>query len=303
MNIGRLKHFCCVAKHLNFSRAAEECHIAQTAMSRSIAMLEEELGFRLFDRTHHYVELTPAGAYFLIEANKIVASYEFAKQSGSVISQASTDRLDIGFGGYDTGFVKHYVRLFMKEMPSCSIVLREYHYDDIYETLISGTSDIVFTAQTRLDSKDGLRQIVTSDSKYVIAVGQEHPLARFDEVEPGQLDGENFICPSDINMSWDQKNHLSTIFNHYGINPGRITRTNSPMGVTTMLNLGMGVTFLSEDIHSLPPGLKKLRICSDTPATKRHVVAHLTPARRPIINRFMEFVAKERQRMTGDIRL
>lgn len=37
MNIHSLQYFCSVAKHLNFSKAAEECHIAQTAMSRSIA--------------------------------------------------------------------------------------------------------------------------------------------------------------------------------------------------------------------------------------------------------------------------
>ena len=50
MNIHSLQYFCSVAKHLNFSKAAEECHIAQTAMSRSIAAMEDELGFRLFDR-------------------------------------------------------------------------------------------------------------------------------------------------------------------------------------------------------------------------------------------------------------
>ena len=50
MNIHSLQYFCSVAKHLNFSKVAEECHIAQTAMSRSIAAMEDELGFRLFDR-------------------------------------------------------------------------------------------------------------------------------------------------------------------------------------------------------------------------------------------------------------
>lgn len=78
MNIHSLQYFCSVAKHLNFSKAAEECHIAQTAMSRSIAAMEDELGFRLFDRTRHHVELTPAGAYFLKEAAQIVEQYNFS---------------------------------------------------------------------------------------------------------------------------------------------------------------------------------------------------------------------------------
>ena len=77
MNIHSLQYFCSVAKHLNFSKAAEECHIAQTAMSRSIAAMEDELGFRLFDRTRHHVELTPAGAYFLKEAAQIDGANSF----------------------------------------------------------------------------------------------------------------------------------------------------------------------------------------------------------------------------------
>ena len=84
MNIHSLQYFCSVAKHLNFSKAAEECHIAQTAMSRSIAAMEDELGFRLFDRTRHHVELTPAGAYFLKEAkswNSIISLSSAAGRS------------------------------------------------------------------------------------------------------------------------------------------------------------------------------------------------------------------------------
>lgn len=112
MNIHSLQYFCSVAKHLNFSKAAEECHIAQTAMSRSIAAMEDELGFRLFDRTRHHVELTPAGAYFLKEAAQIVEQYNFSLQSGREISRSSSTRLDIGFGGYDMNFARFYVSRF-----------------------------------------------------------------------------------------------------------------------------------------------------------------------------------------------
>ena len=291
MDIHKLKYFCCVARHLNFSKAAEECHIAQTAMSRSIAGLESELGFKLFERTHHYVELTPAGAYFLIEASKIVEAYEFAKQSGGEISKTSTTRLDIGFGGFDVGFAKFYVEKFMQVVPNCSIVLREYHYDNIYESLLAGTSDIIFTSQVRVENKDAARQVLISDSPYVIGVGPGHPLYQYDEITPEQLNGMNFICPTDINLSWDQKSHLTTIFNHYDIKPGQITRSNSAISVITMVELGMGVTFLSDDVEPVNRNIKKLRIRENQPATKRHVAAHLLPAKRPIIEQFMDFVA------------
>ncbi len=290
MDIQKLKYFCCVAKHLNFSKAAEECHIAQTAMSRSIARLEEELGFRLFDRTHHYVELSPAGAYFLPEAMKIVSAYEYARLSANEISHSSTTRLDIAFSGYDTNFVRFYVRRFMKLYPQCSLCLRTYHYDDILEPLLIGTSDIIFTSQIRVDNKENVREVLVSDSPYVIGVGPSHPLYALDAVTPEQLNGQNFIHPSDINMSWSQKNILDTVFDHYGIRPGRVTRSNSALGVAAMVDLGMGLTFLSEDIVLDNKNIRRLPILHDRPVTKRHVAAALTPVKRPIIRQFLDFV-------------
>lgn len=104
------------------------------------------------------------------------------------------------------------------------------------------------------------------------------------------LNGQNFICPSDINMSWNQKNHLSNIFNHYGITPGRITRTNSAIAVMLMLDLGLGVTFLSEDIEPVNKNIKCIKISYYNPTTKRHVAATMIPFNRPIIKQFLDFV-------------
>ena len=199
MNIHSLQYFCSVAKHLNFSKAAEECHIAQTAMSRSIAAMEDELGFRLFDRTRHHVELTPAGAYFLKEAAQIVEQYNFSLQSGREISRSSSTRLDIGFGGYDMNFARFYVSRFMRLHPECSIVLREYHYDKIFGSLLSRTCDVIFTAQTRIEDEAAVRQVLVSHSNYIVGVGLCHPLSQYDTITPDQLNGIRFICPVDIN--------------------------------------------------------------------------------------------------------
>lgn len=178
MNIHSLQYFCSVAKHLNFSKAAEECHIAQTAMSRSIAAMEDELGFRLFDRTRHHVELTPAGAYFLKEAAQIVEQYNFSLQSGREISRSSSTRLDIGFGGYDMNFARFYVSRFMRLHPECSIVLREYHYDKIFGSLLSRTCDVIFTAQTRIEDEAAVRQVLVSHSNYIRADRRRGPWPR-----------------------------------------------------------------------------------------------------------------------------
>jgi DNA-binding transcriptional LysR family regulator len=61
MKIEHLKFFLSVADCLNFTQAAKENHIAQTAISRYISNMEAELGVKLFFRNNRYVELTPEG--------------------------------------------------------------------------------------------------------------------------------------------------------------------------------------------------------------------------------------------------
>ena len=59
----RIEYFLSVAKHLNFTKAARECFVAQAAISQQIKQFEEELGFKLFERGGGSVKLTPAGAF------------------------------------------------------------------------------------------------------------------------------------------------------------------------------------------------------------------------------------------------
>ena len=78
MNLERLEYFAAVAENLNFTRAAEDCHVAQTAISRHIAALESEVGCKLFYRTNRAVELTPAGKAFYSEILPMLEHYRRA---------------------------------------------------------------------------------------------------------------------------------------------------------------------------------------------------------------------------------
>jgi len=61
MEIKQLKYFISVAKHLNFTKAAEECCVVQSAITHQIAALENESGARLFNRNTKSTELTRVG--------------------------------------------------------------------------------------------------------------------------------------------------------------------------------------------------------------------------------------------------
>ena len=80
MNTDQLKSFIQVAENLNFARAAEILKITQSAVSRQIHSLEDELGAKLLHRTTRTVTLTPAGISFLEDAKNIMGRLKIAEQ-------------------------------------------------------------------------------------------------------------------------------------------------------------------------------------------------------------------------------
>ena len=71
MNHRQLDCFLTVAETLNFSQAAKQLYLSQAAVSQQIQSLEKELGFPLFVRTRHQVELTEAGRYFYLFLSRL----------------------------------------------------------------------------------------------------------------------------------------------------------------------------------------------------------------------------------------
>src|SRR5882757_2215088 len=72
MELRHLRYFVAVAEVLNFTRAAEQLRLAQPALSRQVADLEDELGVDLLKRTSHGVQLTAEGKLYLDEARQIL---------------------------------------------------------------------------------------------------------------------------------------------------------------------------------------------------------------------------------------
>jgi DNA-binding transcriptional LysR family regulator len=98
MNLRHLEHWLALADTGSFSRAAEKLHITQSALSRSIQALEEELGGPLVDRIGKRNELTPLGHAVLERARRIVLEAAELKQGAAVIQQGGMGTLRVGLG-------------------------------------------------------------------------------------------------------------------------------------------------------------------------------------------------------------
>src|SRR5260370_39211938 len=96
MEMHQLRYFVAVAETGNFSRAAEQCHVAQPSLSQQIQKLERGLGQRLFDRLRRRAVLTDAGRLLLERAQVILAAALDAESRLRDANQLAEGRLSIG---------------------------------------------------------------------------------------------------------------------------------------------------------------------------------------------------------------
>jgi DNA-binding transcriptional LysR family regulator len=97
MDLRHLRYFQAVATLLNFSRAAEQLHVAQPAISRQIRDLEYEIAVTLFRRSCSRVQLTEAGKYFLNQTGLLLELLNNAVAKTRQIGEGATGQLNITF--------------------------------------------------------------------------------------------------------------------------------------------------------------------------------------------------------------
>ena len=97
-DLRRLQYFLAVARERNFTRAAEQLHIAQPALSRQVRLLEEELGVALLHRTTHAFELTEAGAFLLERGPAVLAAADELWRNARTYGSGERGSVVIAYG-------------------------------------------------------------------------------------------------------------------------------------------------------------------------------------------------------------
>lgn len=100
MDLKRLKHLVALADTRNFGRAATQCHLTQSAFSRSIQAAEEELGLLLFDRGTQEVTCTDAGAFVVERARKLLFENRCLERDVSLYRERLMGDLAFGVGPF-----------------------------------------------------------------------------------------------------------------------------------------------------------------------------------------------------------
>lgn len=196
MDFHHLKYFVEVADKKSFSKAARSLHISQSAISRTIKALEDELGVVLFLRNAKAVDLTDGGTIFLSHAKRVVFMFEHLKTDFENEFKLEQGSIHIGIPPI-TG-APLFAKLlggFKKEYPQIDLDLFEYGSKKVELSVQEGLIDIGIIC-TEPQTKDFESFFLTDDPLHVI-LPKDHPLAKQSEISLQQLATESFVLYRD----------------------------------------------------------------------------------------------------------
>jgi DNA-binding transcriptional LysR family regulator len=197
VELRHLRYAAGVARHLNFTKAAEELAVAQPALSQGIAALEAELHVRLFDRTNRRVALTDAGRAFLARTARILAEVDATAEEMSAYAGGLRGRVVLGtYQSFAESALPKLLRRFHAAHPGIDIALREGIADELLDALRSEAIDLfvgdLAEEQIGATGRD-FEQTPLYEDELAIAVAADHPLAKRRRIRMEELRSEPFV--------------------------------------------------------------------------------------------------------------
>jgi len=194
MEIRHLRYFLAIAEAGGFARAAARLRVAQSALSRQIADLEEELKVRLFDRSRRGVQLTYPGECFLEDARRMLANMERAQLRAFDAQNGKVGSLTIGmvesFSWND--LVTRPIYDFRQENPAVSLALTMMTTVDQLAALREQRISAGIMLHRAVQDK-ALEKLVLYTDRLMLAVHKKSRLARNPPKNLAELAGEEFF--------------------------------------------------------------------------------------------------------------
>ncbi len=194
MELRHLRYFVAVGEEEHFGRGAQRLRLAQPALSRQIQDLEEEVGFKLFDRLPRGVKLSVAGKLFLEEARRILDQVSEATKRAQRVASGQIGTLRVGFIESMSwhGIVPDSFRQFREQQPGAELHIQPMSSLEQMGAVQSGQLDAGFMFTIALLDRD-LAHLNIGSVHLMLAVPKNHALAKRKSVRLRELADASFI--------------------------------------------------------------------------------------------------------------
>lgn len=247
MNLRRLECFMAVTECLNFTAAAKRVAISQSALSKQIAALEDELGTKLFDRDKRSVSLTLAGEVLYHETREILQKVAEAAEKVRIAKSGSAGSLTIGFLALVAGqFLPQLAAEFLRCHPRVDLNLLPMSQANIDEALVNGKIDLAFTRQYGMRAPEFVCRTVHAD-RFCIAMRCDHPLAGEASLGFARLADQPFVTYRQ-EVSPSLLNKILGFCTRAGFTPNIVKQTTRIESLLFLVEAGIGVAIVNRGV-------------------------------------------------------
>ena len=202
MDLAELQVFVTVATERSFSRAAEQLHRTQPAVSQAIKRLEQELDERLFDRSSKAGLLTEAGELLFDYAQRLTHLKDKAESAIRELQELRRGRVLVGSNEGTVHALLPVIAQFRKEHPQAQVEVRRISARQMSNEVLSRVLDFgVLTFQPR---ERGLRTVTLDEDELVMLMHPSHPLAKRTQISMEEFGRQTVIAHNEASPARDR---------------------------------------------------------------------------------------------------
>ena len=291
VSLRQLKVFEAVARHLSFSRAAEELHLTQPAVSMQVRALEEDAGLPLTEQLGKKIFLTDAGAELARHARLIAQQLAAADDALAAIRGLASGRLAVGVVSTAKYFAPRLLALFRARHPDIALQLNVHNRQTIVRQLADNEVDLAIMGRPPEELQTSAD--IFAPNAQVIIAAPDHPLAGKRKIAAAAIVGETFLIREPGSGT---RTAMERFFIEQGVAPAQRLEMSSNETIKQSVMAGMGISLISEHTIRLERAACLLVVLpvAGTPLLRHwHVVRLAEKQLSPLAESFKDFLCRE----------
>jgi DNA-binding transcriptional LysR family regulator len=250
MEMHQVRYFLAVARTLNFTKAADECHVAQPSLTRAIKLLEGELGGDLFRRERPRAMLTPLGERMYPLLKQCYDSAQSARALAAMINDGEAGSLKIAVSSsIELGLILNEVNELRRSFTEIELKILRGTGPQLVEYLKSGDAELAIAASIG-EAWDRLDTWKLFEESFDMVFNRTHRLAIHESIELEDLKRERFLLRSHCEKGAE----LAALLRANGLNADSRHEVSSDQDLLALLEANIGIGFLPRTVAT-PPSL------------------------------------------------
>jgi LysR family hydrogen peroxide-inducible transcriptional activator len=243
MEMHQVRYFLAVAQELNFTRAAETCHVSQPSLTRAIRLLEEELGGPLFHRERSNTHLSELGRSVLPNLQQVFSECANAKRIAKDFKQLSRATLKLGvMCTISPDRLVDLLSGIREKSPGIELQLTEASARELNDQLLEGELETAIYCLPDDEADERLSLKPRYKEQFMIVVDQAHAFVQKNAVQAIDLNGQPYLNRANC----EYRGYAGDIFRAHGVSFTAVHRSVRDDWILALVASGLGFGFMPE---------------------------------------------------------